>query len=101
MTVKLATPTSNHRAIRLLGRICQIAGASNIIDDARVGLARHGVIAAVQRYDTPAIFDWLIDALSYQGVSNSIAAAYKDGFLVVTLPKRKQASGGSRTIPIT
>src|SRR4051794_9101983 len=78
MTVKLATPTSNHRAIRLLGSICQIAGASNIIDDARVGLARHGVIAAVQRHNTPAIFDWLIDALSYQGVSDSIAYAYME-----------------------
>jgi hypothetical protein len=41
-------------------------------------LAHHGVIAAVQRHDTPAIFDWLIDALSYQGVSDSIAYSYME-----------------------
>src|SRR3954463_9421353 len=78
MTVKLATPTSNHRAIRLLGSICQVAGAASLLDDARVGLARHGVIAAVQRHNTPAIFDWLIDALSFQGVSDSIAYSYME-----------------------
>src|SRR5205085_3978663 len=62
----------------LIRLICQIAGARSIIDDARVGLARHGVIAAVQRHDTPAIFAWLNDALSYQGVSDSIAYGYME-----------------------
>jgi hypothetical protein len=62
----------------LLGSVYQIAGAPSIIDDARVGLARHGVIAAVQRHDTLAIFNWLIDALSYQGVSDSIAWGYME-----------------------
>ena len=78
MTVKHATPTSIHRAIRLVRHICEIAGAPSIIDDARVGLARHGVIAAVQRHDTAAVFDWLIDALSYQGVSDTIAWGYME-----------------------
>jgi hypothetical protein len=36
------------------------------------------VIAAVRRHDTPVIFDWLIDALSYQGVSDSIAYGYME-----------------------
>src|SRR2546421_10059146 len=62
----------------LIRLICQIAGARTLIDDARVGLARHGVIAAVQRHDTAAIFDWLIDALSYQGVSDTIAWGYME-----------------------
>ena len=30
-----------------------------MIDDSRVGLVRQGVVAAVQRHDSPAIFDWL------------------------------------------
>ncbi len=64
--------------VRLVRLICQTAGAPRIIDDACVGLARHGVIAAVQRHDTPAIFDWLIDALSYQGVSDNIAWGYME-----------------------
>ena len=66
------------RKSRLIGRICEIAGSPSLIDDSRVGLARHGVIAAVQRHDTPVIFDWLIDAVSYQGVSDSIAYGYME-----------------------
>jgi hypothetical protein len=36
------------------------------------------MIGAVQRHDTAAIFDWLIDALSYQGVSDTIAWGYME-----------------------
>ena len=54
-----ATRSSLDQGARLVRHICQNAGARSLIDDARVGLARHGVIAAVQRHDTPAIFDWL------------------------------------------
>ena len=76
--IATATPSSIGWSVRLVRRICQAAGARGLIDDSRVGLARHGVIAAVQRHDTPAIFDWLIDALSYQGVSDNIAYGYME-----------------------
>ena len=75
---RTSTRTDFDCAVRLIRLICQIAGARALIDDARVGLARHGVIAAVQRHDTPAIFGWLIDALSYQGVSDNIAYSYME-----------------------
>jgi hypothetical protein len=71
-------PSSFGRSIRLVRRVCEVAGARSIVDDGRVGLARHGVIAAVQRHDTAAIFNWLIDAVSYQGVSDSIAYGYME-----------------------
>lgn len=71
-------PISIRNAFRLVRRICGVAGAGSLIDDIRVGLARHGVIAAVQRHDTAVMFDWLIDALSYQGVSDSIAYGYME-----------------------
>jgi HSP20 family protein len=32
---------------------------------------------------------------------DGITAQYKDGFLVITLPRRSEPSGGSRSIPIT
>lgn len=64
------------RSVRLITKICQIAGAPSIIDDAKVELARHGVLAAVQRRDSLVIFDWLMAALSYQGVSDRIAYSY-------------------------
>jgi hypothetical protein len=75
---QLTVRSTLDHSTRLLRRICRTAGARSLIDDARVGLARHGVIAAVQRHDTPAIFDWLVDALSYQGVSDSIAYGYME-----------------------
>ena len=75
-----APPTSSRLGglVRLVHRICEIAGAPSLIADSRVNMARHGVIAPVRRHDTPAIFDWLIDALSYQGVSDSIAHGYME-----------------------
>jgi len=73
-----AKPSSFGRAVRLVHHICKIAGAPDLIDDSRVGLAQHGVIAAVRRHDTPVIFDWLLDAVSYQGVSDSIAWGYME-----------------------
>src|SRR5665213_2401206 len=32
--------------------------------------------SAIEQLDTPALFDWLITALSYQGISNGAASAY-------------------------
>ena len=32
----------------------------------------------MQRHNTPAIFDWLLDMVSYQGVSDSIAYGYME-----------------------
>jgi hypothetical protein len=66
------------RAVGAIGLVCRVAGAGTLIDDARVSLAQRGVIAAVQRRDTPAIFDWLIETLSYQGVSDAIAHSYME-----------------------
>src|SRR4051812_10882992 len=66
------------RTVRLVHRLCSASGCPALIDDSRVGLARQGVIAAVRRHNTPVIFDWLMDALSYQGVSDSIAYGYME-----------------------
>src|SRR5437763_3647916 len=76
--ISTATPSSVSRSALLVRRICQLAGATSLIEDGRVGLARYGMIAAVRRHDTPAIFDWLLDAVSYQGVSDSIAYGYME-----------------------
>jgi hypothetical protein len=69
---------NRRRVIQLVRRICDIAGSPTLIENARVSMARPGVIAAIRRRDTPAIFDWLVEALSYQGVSHSIAFRYME-----------------------
>ena len=37
-----------------------------------------GVRAAIRKRDTAAVFDWLIAALSYQGISDQIAYDYME-----------------------
>jgi hypothetical protein len=60
--------------IALIANVCEIAGSKSLIDDARVELAAAGVIEAVCKRRNATIFDWLMNAVSFQGVSD--AAAY-------------------------
>jgi hypothetical protein len=69
---------TNDAAVRLICHVCEIAGLPSLIDDARLNLAWNGVITAVRHHNTPVIFDWLMDVLSYQGVSDSIAFGYME-----------------------
>jgi hypothetical protein len=39
------------------------------------GLLR-SILFATERLDTPALFNWLVDALSYQGMNDAVAFAY-------------------------
>ena len=64
------------RAVRLVRRVCQVAGARDLIEDSRSRFAQNGIVDAVRRHDAPLIFDWLLDAVSYQGVSDSVAHGY-------------------------
>lgn len=64
------------QATALTRTVCAVAGARNIISDASTSLADAGVTRAIQRRDDALIFDWLFDAVSYQGVSDAAAATY-------------------------
>jgi hypothetical protein len=65
-------------AAQLITRVCQLAGSSAFIDDARASLETEGVAAAVRDHNTAALFDWLVSVLSYQGISDQVAADYMD-----------------------
>jgi hypothetical protein len=65
-------------ATRLAKRICRIAGDHRLIDHVTRNLARNGVRAAVRRHDTTVLFEWLVDTISYQGISNHVAAGYME-----------------------
>jgi hypothetical protein len=60
----------------LVRRVCEVAGPLSFLEDLRQELTHAGVIAAVRRHDTAAIFAWLVTQLSLQGVSNGVAVAY-------------------------
>ena len=46
------------------------------LEDVRTEVRRASIDKAVGRRDTPAIFDWLLTAFSYQGVSDQVARTY-------------------------
>jgi hypothetical protein len=62
----------------LIKAICALAGEPTLIEDSRAEFAYSGLLDAIQRHDDGAIFDWLIEAASYQGVSDAVAATYID-----------------------
>ncbi len=67
----------NH-LIRTVLAIGAVTSNRNYLSDLRATSAENGLTAAVLTHDTPALFGWLVDVLSYQGVSDAIAERYMD-----------------------
>jgi hypothetical protein len=63
-------------ATRIVHAVCCLAGSPSYLDDLRTDLGARGVIRAVKKHDTPTLFDWLIETLSFQGISDAVAAGY-------------------------
>ena len=63
-------------AVRVIYRVCRLAGSASLVDNIRTDLDADGVRAAMRKDDTAAVFDWLIAAPSYQGISDQIAYDY-------------------------
>jgi hypothetical protein len=65
-------------ALRVVHGVCCLAGSASLIDDLRTELRVEGVPSAIRRHDTATLFDWLIAALSYQGISDRVAFNYME-----------------------
>jgi hypothetical protein len=65
-------------AVRVIHSVCCLAGSASLIDDIRAELRAEGVISAIRRHDTATLFDWLMAALSYQGISDRVAYDYME-----------------------
>jgi hypothetical protein len=65
-------------AVRLIHAICSIAGSATLIEKIRADLAADKVRGGIRRRDTAAVFDWLMSALSYQGISDQVAYEYME-----------------------
>jgi hypothetical protein len=63
-------------AVHLVHAACCLAGSASYLDDIRTDLRDCGIIRAVKDHDTPAMFDWLVGLLSFQGISDSVASGY-------------------------
>jgi hypothetical protein len=67
----------NH-AFRLIHAVCGLAGSATWIDDIRADLRADKVQAAIRHRDTAVVFDWLMAALSYQGIADAVAYDYME-----------------------
>jgi hypothetical protein len=63
-------------AIKLVHATCCLAGSPSYLDDVKTDLQSRGVIRAVKDHDTPLLFNWMIEALSFQGISDAVASGY-------------------------
>jgi len=72
----IQTDANLHYAVQLVHATCCLAGSASYLDDVRADLRDRGIIRAINDHDTPALFDWLIEMLSFQGISDSVAAGY-------------------------
>jgi hypothetical protein len=65
----------NH-AVRLIHAVCGLAGSPTLIDEMRRDLRAEKVRTAIRDRHTSPVFDWLMSALSYQGISDEVAYGY-------------------------
>jgi hypothetical protein len=62
-------------ALKIVHATCCLAGSASYLDDIRADL---GISRAIRNHDTPVLFDWLVEALSFQGISDAVALGYMD-----------------------
>jgi hypothetical protein len=67
----------NH-AVRLIHAVCGLAGSPTLTDEIRAELRPDKVRAAIRNRDTGPVFDWLMAAVSYQGISDQVAYDYME-----------------------
>jgi hypothetical protein len=60
----------------LVHAVCGLAGSTPYVDDIRADLRERGVIRALRDHNTPVLYDWLIEILSFQGISDAAASGY-------------------------
>ena len=60
-------------AVSLVQTVCCLAGNPSYLEDLRSDLQAEGIPNAITNHDTPRLFNWLITALSYQGIADHIA----------------------------
>jgi hypothetical protein len=76
-TGELSAGAIDH-AVRLIHAVCGLAGSATLVDDIRADLRADKVQAAIRHRDTAVVFDWLMAALSYQGISDQVAYEYME-----------------------
>jgi hypothetical protein len=63
-------------AVQIVRHICHVAGPTSLLENLHDGHRRDGLLTAIRRHDTPALFSWLMSQLSYQGIADRVAEGY-------------------------
>ncbi|WP_407530281.1 hypothetical protein [Methylobacterium oryzisoli] len=63
-------------AERLVLQVCRASPDPTYLKRLRTQLTRQGIRRAVAQHDTPALFNWLVEVASYQGIADTIAWTY-------------------------
>ena len=63
-------------AINLVETVCALAGSPDYLRDLTTHARREGLIKAVVDHNSPTLFDWFVQAASFQGVSDRAARTY-------------------------
>jgi hypothetical protein len=66
------------RANLLIRTVCGLAGSMSFLDNINTEIREAGLDKAVARGHTPPVFDWLLSAFSYQGISDQVARSYME-----------------------
>src|SRR5512139_1974818 len=97
-TIHNETTAIDH-ATRVIYRVCCLAGSADLVDKVRADLDADGVRAAMRTRDAAAVFDWLIAALSYQGIADQIASAYMEQHGYVRWTEINEKLAGDASCP--
>jgi hypothetical protein len=65
-------------ARRLILRVCHLSGTAAFIEEAGLGRQGKELRKAIRGRNTAELFDWLVEALSYQGISDEVAKNFMD-----------------------
>lgn len=73
---KVSRRSALNAAARLVHQICCVAGSATLIEDARQAGGKQPLGESIERLDTPALYDWLVRVISFQGISDHAASEY-------------------------
>jgi hypothetical protein len=84
-------------ATLLIHRVCCLAGSADFIDEIRTD--NRAIRSAIKERNTPALFDWLMVLLSYQGISDQVAYDYMEQHGRVTWHEIERALANKPSCP--
>ena len=62
----------------MIRTVCAVAGSLSFLDEIDEEIRHAGLDQAVASGNTPPIFDWLLTAFSFQGISDRVARSYME-----------------------